>query len=139
MLDQRLGDRAGAGAKLDHRPLAIRIDIARHRARQHLAGRRDGAHRQRLLDPGADEADFVVEADAVLLFEAAQARLDVTADALLDQAERALHLLLEMLLDEANALLDVLPDDLFEKPDTLFELLEGLHGHRERNRIIAIL
>src|SRR5262249_61976768 len=36
-----------------------------------------GAGRQRLFDPGADEAHFVVEANAVLLLEAADARLDL--------------------------------------------------------------
>ena len=43
------------------------------------------------------------------------------------------------LLEQPDALLDVLPDHLFEKLDPLFELLERLHGHRERDRIIAIL
>ena len=148
---------------------------------------------ERLLDPGADEADLVVEADAVLL-ETADAAFDVAADLLLDQAERPLDLLLEAanagldvrarssldaaerefdlllevlfdepdplfdvladllldaaerpldlflepLLDQPDALLDVPADHLLEKPDPLFELFKRLHGHRERDRIMAV-
>src|SRR5204862_2039733 len=97
MLDQRLGNRPRAGTKLDHRPFAIRIDVLCHGAGEGLARRCDGADRKRLLDPRTDEADLIVEADAVLLLEAAKMRLDVAADRLFDAAERHLHLLLEML------------------------------------------
>ena len=69
-LDQRLGHRPGAGAELDDRTGHGRIDIVRHDARERLAGRRHRADGQRLLDPGADETEFV--AVEVLLLEVAQ-------------------------------------------------------------------
>ena len=161
MLDQRLGDGAGAGAELDDGPGPIGIDVLRHRAGERLARRRHRADRERLLDPGADEADFVVEPDAVLPLEAAKVRLDVAADLLLDAAERQFHLLLEMLFDQLHplfdvladllldpaqraldlalesrfeqpdALLEVLPDHLFEQLDPLFERFKRLKGHRD--------
>jgi hypothetical protein len=166
VLDQCLGDRPGAGAKLDHGPFAVRIDVLRHSARERLARRGDGADGERLLDPRADEADFVVDPDAVLL-EAAKLCLDILPNLSLDTAERQLHLLLEMLfeqpdtlfdvlsdflldapqraldlalesrLEEADALLEILADHLFEQLDPLFELFERLKGHRRLRPYIA--
>src|SRR5262245_21876295 len=114
MLDQGLGDGAGTGPELDDRPHRIRIDILRHGARQRLARRCNRADRERLLDPGADEADFVVEADTFLLLEAAELRLDIAPDLLLDAAERLLDLLFEVLFKELHALFDVLADLLLD-------------------------
>src|SRR5260370_20467384 len=75
--EQRLGDRPGAGGKLDDRTRPARIDIGGHGARERAARRGYGAGRERLLDPGTDEAHFVIETNAVLLLEAADARLDL--------------------------------------------------------------
>src|ERR1041385_2455097 len=122
MLDQRLGDRPGAGAKLDHGAGRIGIDILRHGAGKRLARRRDRADRQRLLDPRADEADLVVEADAFLLLEAAQLRLDVAADLLLDTAERQLDLLLEVFFEQSHPLFDVLADSLLDTAQRALDL-----------------
>ena len=47
VLDQRLGDRPGAGPQLDHRPGQRRLDVARHGAGQDPARRRQRAGRQR--------------------------------------------------------------------------------------------
>src|SRR3954452_20487472 len=69
VLDQRFGDGSGAGPKLDHRPGRIAIDVLRHGAGKRLARRRDGADRERLLDPRAYEANLIVEAYAVLSFK----------------------------------------------------------------------
>src|SRR4051794_35074122 len=166
VLDQGFGNGSGAGPELDHRPGRIGIDVLRHGAGERLARRRDRADRERFFDPRADEANFVVEAYAVLSFEAADLRLDVTADLLLDPAERQFHLLLEMLFEQPHALFDVLADpllhpaqraldlalearlkqadalldvlpDLFEQLDRFFELFERLKGHRSRDQIIA--
>src|SRR5262249_18021353 len=68
-LDQGGGDRPRPRAALHHRPIAVRVDKAGHRAREHLAGRRYSADAQRALDPRADEAHFVIEADAALALE----------------------------------------------------------------------
>jgi hypothetical protein len=61
MLDQRVGDRAGAGPQFDHRCGRLDVDILRHGAGQHTARRHHGAHVKRLLDPRAKETNFVVE------------------------------------------------------------------------------
>ena len=79
-LDQRLRNRPGPGAELDDRPVAIRIDIARHGARKHFARRRHRADGQRPLDPGADEAHLVVEPDAALALELPDLLVDLLAD-----------------------------------------------------------
>src|ERR1700676_1470402 len=50
-LDQRAGDRPGAGAKLDDGPRGIDIDILGHGARQHPSRRHHGAHVKRFLYP----------------------------------------------------------------------------------------
>ena len=50
-LDQRVGDRAGAGAELDDGAGRVRIDELRHRPREHFARGHNGAHVQRLFDP----------------------------------------------------------------------------------------
>jgi hypothetical protein len=63
--------------------------------------------------------------------------LDVLADFPFDAAEGLLDLLLERLLEKLHALFDVLPDHLLEELDAPFEQFERLHGHRERDRIIA--
>jgi hypothetical protein len=139
---QRLGDRPRPGAELDDRPGPGRIDIACHGAGERPAGRRHGAERQRLLDPGADETDFVVEADAVLLFEATDLRLDLLflgLEPLLEFPAVVLELLLELALERALLLLEQLnvaadsPLELvplqFEQPPLLLELLlEALQG-----------
>src|SRR5262249_33734263 len=139
---QRLGDGPRPGAELDDRPGPGRIDIARHSAGERPARRRHGAERQRLLDPGADEADFVVEADAVLLFEAADAGLDLLLLALqplLESSAMVLELLLELalecvllLLEQMNVPVD-LPLELvpleLEQPPLLLEFpLETVQG-----------
>ena len=67
--DQRFGHRTGPRPELDHRSLAVRIDIARHGAGEHLARRLHRADRQRPLDPRADEMHLVVETDAALALE----------------------------------------------------------------------
>src|SRR4051812_49204595 len=130
MLDQRLGDRSGTWPEFDHRSVAMRIDILRHRAGERLARRCDGADCERLLDPGSDEPHLVVEAHAVLALEAADLGLDVAADLPFDAAERLLHLFLERLLEKPDPLLDILAYHLLEKLDPLFELFKRLHGHR---------
>jgi hypothetical protein len=117
---QRFGDRAGARPELDDRPGTRRIDVARHRARQRLARGRDRAGGQRLLHPGADEADFVVEADALLLFEAAEAGLElllVGVELRLEAAAMILELLLDLALERALLALENLdvPPDLAPK------------------------
>ena len=48
-----------------------------------------------MLDPGADEAHFVVETNAVLLLELTQTLLDVLLELLLEQLDPFLDLLLE--------------------------------------------
>jgi hypothetical protein len=68
-----------------------------------------GAGRQRLLDPGADEAHFVVEANAVLLLEAADARLDL------------LFLGVELLLELSFVSLELMFDLSFERTLALLE------------------
>ena len=165
VLDQRLGHRPGAGTELDHRPVAIRIDISRHVAGEQLArgvtaptasgfliqepmkrtssSRRMpffcSKRRMRLLDVAADllagAAERPLDLLLEMLFDQPDPLLDVLADFLLDAAERLFHLLLELLLDQADALLDVPPDDLLEKPDPLLELFKRLHRHRERDQI----
>jgi hypothetical protein len=84
VFDQRFGDGPGAGTQFDHGTFALRIDIARHGARQHAARRRDRAGRERLLDPRTNEAHLVVEANPVALFEEA----DLPFDFLLDDLKR---------------------------------------------------
>ena len=67
LLDQGVGDRAGSGAELDDGSGCIRIDILRHRPGQEAARRHDGADVKRLLNPGAEKTDLVVEARRLLL------------------------------------------------------------------------
>src|SRR5262249_58503141 len=108
LLEQCLGDRPRAGAELDDRAGSGRINIARHGAGERPAGRRHRTERQRLLDPGADEPDFVVEADAVLLFEATDPGLDLLflrLEPLLESPAVILELLLELALERALLLL----------------------------------
>ena len=92
---------------------------------------------ERLLDPGADEADLVVEADAVFCSNRRMRRFDVAADLLLDQAERPLDLLLDaanagldvaadLLFDAAERAFDLLLEVLFDQPDALFDVLADL-------------
>ena len=103
-LDQRFGDRPGAGAELDDRPGGLGIDVVRHDPRQRLARRRHRADGQRLLDPGAQETEFV--AVEVLLLEVAQPPSDPAADRAaleLDEAELPLDLALEDLPGRAAA------------------------------------
>src|SRR6516162_1521137 len=140
--EQRLGDRPGAGAKLDYRTRPARIDIRRHGARERAARRSHGAGRQRLLDPAADEAHFVVETNAVLLLEAADARLDLLflrVELLLELFYVRLELMFDLFFERALALLeqlDVLLDRSFERALSQFEeallffkfLLEQLQG-----------
>src|SRR5262245_56065344 len=140
--DQRLGDRPGAGAKLDDRTRPARIDIGRHGARQRPARRGYGAGRQRLLDPGADEAHLVVEANAVLLLEAADARLDLLflrVELLLELLFVGFELKFDLSFERALALLEqlnVLLDRSFERALSQLEkallffklLLEQLQG-----------
>ena len=57
--------------QLDDRASDVRIDVARHGARQHPARRGDRTHRERLFDPGPDECHLVQEPNAVALLEAA--------------------------------------------------------------------
>src|SRR5262249_34493414 len=102
---QRLGHWPSAGPQLDDRPGHIRIDIARHGTRQRLARGRDRARGQRLLDPGAEEAD-VVELRAVLL------RLEAA-----DLGAELLLLLLDLLLET----LDVRLEPLLERVLLLLE------------------
>ena len=66
-IDQRFGDGAGARSELDHGPRNIDIDMARHGAGEKASRRRDRAGRQWLVQPGADESDFVVETKALLV------------------------------------------------------------------------
>src|SRR4051794_36662582 len=106
---QRLGDRAGAWTKLDDRTRPARIDIRRHGARERAARRRHRAERQRFLDPGADETDFVVEPDAVLLLEATDLDAELALlhlEALLELAPVALELLLDLFLERTLLLLE---------------------------------
>src|SRR3954470_8759540 len=73
--------------------------------------RRHRAERQRLLDPGADEADFVVEPDAVLLLEAADLNPELALlhlEPLLELAAVTLELLLDLLLERTLLLLEEL-------------------------------
>src|SRR5260370_2424060 len=62
MFDQRLRHRSGSGPQLDHRTGKLRLDVARHGARQNSARRRHRAGRERPLEQGADEMNLVVEA-----------------------------------------------------------------------------
>ncbi len=143
LLDDCLGHRTGARTELDDRARHVRIEVGRHGAGERLAGRRHGAERQRLLDPGADEADLVVEAEDLLLLEAPEVGLELLLlqlDLLLDPLALEFELLLlvfELLLDLAleRALLELEEPDLLsdlafdnvllqpEKPDLLFETL----------------
>jgi hypothetical protein len=74
LLDERRGHRAGAGAELDDRPRHARIDIARHGARRRLARWHDGAGRERLFHPRANEAHLIV--DTQVLFRDTQRGLE---------------------------------------------------------------
>ena len=69
VLDQRLGHRPRARTKLDDGAVGLEVDLSRHGAREELAGRHHGAGRQRLLEPGSDELDFVVDRSERLLGE----------------------------------------------------------------------
>src|SRR5262249_55604170 len=148
--DQRLGDRAGAGTELDDRTRHGRIDIARHGAGERAAGGRHRPGGQRLLDPAADEAHLVVEADAVLLLEAPDLNLELLLmrfEFLLEPLPMRLKLPLDPLLNRAFLLLeqlDVKPDSSFqlallqlEQPLLLlefpFEELQGWKRHRGGN------
>ena len=67
------------GVKADYKPfgytdpsgkiVGLEVDLSRHGAREELAGRHHGAGRQRLLEPGSDELDFVVDRSERLLGE----------------------------------------------------------------------
>src|SRR6516165_6302748 len=140
--EQCLGDRPGAGAKLDDRPRPARIDIGSHGARERAARRSYGAGRQRLFDPGAEEAHVVVETNAVLLLEAADARLDLLflrVELLLELFYVRLELMFDLFFERALALLEylnVLLDRSFERALSQFKkallpfkfLLEQLQG-----------
>ena len=58
----------------------MRIDIARHGAREHLLDGVTAPMLQRPLDPGADEAHLVVEADTALALELPDLIFDLFAD-----------------------------------------------------------
>ena len=60
--DQGLRDRAGAGPEFDHGPGQARVDVGRHRPRQHLARRGDRARDEGPLEPGTQEPRLVLEA-----------------------------------------------------------------------------
>ncbi len=90
-LDQSFGDRPGPRSKLNDRPVAMRIDIPRHGAREHLARRRHRTHRQRPLEPGADEAHFVIKPNAALAFELPDLFFDFLFDFLADAVALALE------------------------------------------------
>src|SRR5258707_1378263 len=119
-----------------------RIDIGGHGARERAARRGYGAGRERLLDPGTDEAHFVIETNAVLLLEAADARLDLLflrVELLLELFFVRLELMFDLFFERALALLeqlDVLLDRFFERAPSQFEealllfkfLLEQLQG-----------
>src|SRR5262249_6363352 len=125
--------------------------IAGHGARQRLARRRHRAHAERLLEPGLDEAHFVVEPDALLLFEQTDAKLDLALlrfEALfdlplvgVDVAPELLLLGLARLLEAAVVALEFLFNPTFERVtpefeqakllfDFLFEKVESLQWHR---------
>jgi len=118
----------GARTELDDRTFGIGIDIARHGARKNFAGRRYRADLQRIFEPGANEAQFVIDADAALLLECAQLMAELLLDCFFlgvelrfKQAELALKPLFErppLFLEETDLL-----SDLF------FELLKRRQGH----------
>src|SRR5207253_9790866 len=105
-----VGDRPGARAELDDRPGDCRIDVARHGARERLARRGHRADRERLLDPGAEKPDLIVEADAVPLFEAA------------DLAFKLLSLRLELLFESSSMGLELQFELRLVGLDLLFDL-----------------
>src|SRR5262249_30050100 len=114
--NQRLGHWPSAGPKLDHRPARIRVHIACHAARQHASRRCHRTDRQGVLDPGPDEAHFVVESDAVSFLKPANA---------------ALYRLFQgaaLALEKLDLLLEL-----------LFQELQGLQRHRgERNKSMTV-
>src|SRR4029077_1529432 len=121
---QRFSHRAGARPELDHRSVAVRIDIARHGARQNFSRRRHRADRQRPLDPGTDEAHLVIDPNAALALELPDLLFDLLADAaalLFEHADLAFDLALD----------DDLPD--LQKPELAlnpsFKFLQGRERH----------
>src|SRR5262249_46469115 len=127
---QGLGDRSGAGTKLDDRTGHARIDVARHDPGERPARRRHRAHRQRLLEPGADEADLVVEADAAPFLEAADADFNFFAlrlEFLFELPALLFQLVLDLALERVLLPLedfDVAPD--LALPNALFHLEQAL-------------
>ena len=59
--DQGIGHRTRAGAELDDGAWNARIHVGRHGPGQDLAGRGDGADDEGPLEPGAQEARFILE------------------------------------------------------------------------------
>src|SRR5712671_4370615 len=136
---QRLGHWPSAGSELDDRTIRMRIHVIRHGAGERLAGRRHRAHRQRLLDPGAEETKLVVDANPVLQLEATDVgfesfllrielllnaqlvSVELLADALLLRRELAFELAAKRTVPQLKK-----PDLPF---DLAFENLEGLDGH----------
>jgi hypothetical protein len=110
--NERLGHWPSARTELDDRAWPRRIDIGCHGAGERAARRRDRAGRQRLFDPGADEADFVVEANAVPLLETANVDLEL------------LLVGLKLLLEPAPVTLELLLDLSFESTLLAFEDLD---------------
>ena len=135
-LDQSFGDRPGPRSELDHRPVAVRIDIARHGARKHFARRRHRADGQRPLDPGADEAHLVIEPNAALALELPDLVFDLLAD------------IVALLLEQPDVASDVALDNgllQLEKPqlplDLSVQMCAGPEAtwqhHTRRNRRLS--
>src|SRR5208283_3015042 len=96
------------------------IDIARHGARENLAGGRHRTNGQRPFEPGAQEPYLVVEPDAALAFELPDLLFDLLAD------------VVALLLEQPDLAADVAFDKRLaelEKPelalDCLFEFVQG--------------
>jgi len=112
----------------------MRIDIASHGAREHLARRRHRADAERPLDPGADEAHLVVEPDTAFALELPDLIFDFFAD------------IVAATLKQPDVPSDVALDDSLlqlEEPqlplDPLFECTQGRKRHGNHTRRNAAL
>src|SRR5262249_18724029 len=137
---QRIGNRTGARAELDDRSWHIRIDVGRHLARQHAARRRHRADRQRLLDPGAEEAELVIDADAFPLLESPDGQVELLllgVEALAETLAVGIEALFDALAVRGDLAFELAPKravlqlEQTDLPLNLpFENLQGLKGHR---------